>query len=218
MSLRWLRPVIGLASLRATADGAIAESDIRRFTQIWLRPEYGLRLSATWGTPFGEFRQESRVYPADPIRVYPSNSGLSVSPSGLKIKVDQAGRTGGLGPTGELPKGMQLGQPFDLTAYEGDQVVWLAELSRVQNLLLREPIPGNDPVPVNIPLPEGASSDVTVGLMVNGQLLIRNFPYGRELQFTVPAGNSRSVLWIRSGNAEIQPKGPMRMLVSVNFA
>lgn len=218
LNLRWIRPVIGLASLKVTSDDAVAESEIRRFTQIWLRTEYGLRLSATWATPFGRFRQEALVYPQDPIRVYPTHGGLDFSPAGIQFKVVQSGVSSQLGTNGEFASGFRVGKPFDLTGYLDDRVVWLAESSEVREGCLGEAISGSDPVPVTITLPTLSATAIAVGMMVDDHLLVRKFSASKTIQFVVPAGNRRSIRWIKAGDAEIQPNEPLRMLVTVNFA
>ena len=217
LNLRWKRPVIGLSSLKATGD-AVAESEIRRFTQIWLRTEYGLRLSATWATPFGRFRQEALVYPQDPIRVYPTHGGLDFSPAGIQFKVVQSGVSSQLGMNGEFASGFRAGKPFDLTGCLDDRVVWLAESSEVREGRLGEAISGSDPVPVTITLPTLSATAIAVGMMVDDHLLVRKFSASKAIQFVVPAGNRRSIRWIKAGDAEIQPNEPLRMLVTVNFA
>ncbi len=216
--LRWIRPVIGLTSLKAGAEMAPGESEIGRFSQIWLRTVYGLRLSATWETPYGRFRQESRVYPRDPIQVIPEVRGVRISPKELSLTLQQNGQTAELPKSGDFPAAIQHDRPFDLTVYENGHVVWLAETSELKQVTVGEKLPGTDPIPVRIELPVTDATEISVGMMVDGRPLRRQFAGSRELVFTIPAGAGRSIAWIRSGNAEIQLKAPIWVLVPVNFA
>ena len=216
--LRWIRPVIGLTSLKAGAEMAPGEAEIQRFSQIWLQTVYGLRLSATWETPYGRFRQESRVYPRDPIQVIPQALGVQISPSEFSLTLQQNGRRSVLPKSGEFPAEIRRDQPVDLTVFEYDRAVWLAETSQLKQVTVGEKLPGTDPIPVRIELPMTDASEITVGMMVDGRLLQRQFAGSRELVFTIPAGAGRSIAWIRSGNAEIPLKAPIWVLVPVNFA
>jgi hypothetical protein len=218
LDLKWFRPVIGLAALKVTAGQPLPEPEIQRFVRAWIRPEGGMRLTAKWRTPYGEFSQESRLYAKLPVRVYATASDwwmespkpdaeLEVSQSNFNFRI-RPGRTG-FGAAFRRPDQVLL------TVRENGVIAWVAEPARVQTLTLEANLPDGDAIPITFATNEG----VEVHFLLNGTPITRKLtPIDGFARFLLPEGRKRAITWIKSlsGNTSVTPV--LTALMPVDFA
>jgi hypothetical protein len=218
LDLKWFRPVIGLAALKITAGQPLPEPEIQRFVRAWIRPEGGMRLAATWRTPYGEFIQDSRLYAKTAVRVYATASEwwMDSTKPDAELEVAQSNFSLRLRP-GRTGFGAQF-RPSDqvlLTVRESGVIAWVAEPSRVRTLSVGESVPDGDAIPITFP----SSQPVEVQFTLNGKgLSRRTVPTDGTVRFLLPEGRKRAITQIKlvPGVASVTPV--LTALVPADFA
>ena len=218
LELKWFRPVIGLASLKINSGQPLPEPQIQRFVRTWIRPEGGMRLSAKWRTPYGEFNQESRLYAKSPIRVYATDREwwMDSSNPDSELEVIQSNVSLRLRPSRtKFGAEQRSADQVLLTVRENGVIAWVSEPARVRILPIGIALPDGDAIPVTFP----ASGAAEVHFTLNGKAISRKLiATDGVVRFLLPEGRQRKITQITlpPGNSSTAPV--LTALVPADFA